>query len=409
MAELGGSAGLMPKKLDMDYTTWAVQFQAYLETVELWETIEQPLPPNPTEQQGEYDRWKRIDRRALGRIKLGLSPAHLNKLDGCTTAKEAWDRLKSAFHASTMAREVQLEREMAGLRKATGETIMAYAGRAKGIRVELAGVSEEQMTDRRAIVHLLAGIIEPEYEAIVTVLTNQHDPLTWEEVVARLLVAEASIKNKQAMTETSTAVSTTGSTGAYGATAEERKRRAAERRRRITCWNCGARGHYSNECTRMGGGHGGGGGPPSGSGQGGAAAPTSGTNVGGFLGTAALGARVTQRTVGRPDYGRPTPEADQVTPCASPARVEPPRRTTGQTDWVVDSGATRHMSQDVMMFTHYQAEQSRDVTLADGRCIPIVGEGDVKFMGNQGWELSLSEVVHVPTIATNLLSVRGMT
>lgn len=411
MAELGGSAGLMPKKLDMDYTTWAVQFQAYLETVELWETIEQPLPPNPAEQQAAFEHWVKVDRRALGRIKLGISPVHLNKLDGCTKAKEAWDKLKRAFHASTMAREIQLEREMAGLRKQPGETIMAYSGRAKGLRVELAGVSEEPMSDRRAIIHLLAGIVEPEYESIVTVLTNQHEPLGWEDVVARLLVAEASIKSKKTMAEAPAAASAPGATSAYGATAEERRRAAAERRRRITCWNCGGRGHYSNECQRPGGGSGGTGGSfgSGGQGAGGSGGQSTGGNTSGFLGTAALGARVTTRDGGRPDLATQPKAPDQTAALASPAKVQTLGDVPAHTEWVIDSGATRHMSKDGRIFTQYRAEQIRDVTLADGRTIPIVGEGAVRLMADQGWELTLSEVVHVPTIATNLMSVRGMT
>lgn len=399
MAELGGSAGLMQRKLDTDYTTWAVQFQAYLETVELWDTNEIPLPPNP-EDEAKFAHWKMMDRRALGRIKLGILPAYLNKLDGCATAKEAWDKLKVAFHASTMAREVGLQREMTALRKAQDEGIVAYTGRAKGIHDELAGVSEEQISDRRAIIQMLAGIIEPEYESIVTFVTNERVPPTWEDVLARLLVAEASIKNKRSMTETVTTSPRSGATSAYGATTEERKRLAAERRRRVTSWNCGMRGHYSNECNRQGRAQDGSGAPHKGGGP-----ATGGGGAAGFMGTAALSARVIQRSTGRPDSGQSNGPAAQ----ANPARVQMPATSAGQTEWVVDSGATRHKMKDTGTFTDYQSDQVREVTLADGRTIPIVGEGAVKFMGNHGWELNLSDVVHAPAIAANLMSVREMT
>lgn len=253
-----------------------MQFQAYLKTVEPWHTIEDPLPPNPENQQ-EYERWKKVDWRALC------------KLDSCAKAKKAWDRLKSAFHASTMAREVQLGGDVAALRKASEETIVVYAERAKETRVELAGVSDEQMIDRRAIIHLLAGIVAPEYEATLTVVANYQYPLSWEAVVERLLVAEASIKKKKALKGTTTQPPGLGVTGVYGATVEGKSRQAVERRRRTMCWNCGERGHYSNEWNRIGLGPGGAEGPPGKNGQSSGGAPVGSGSIGGFLATAAFG------------------------------------------------------------------------------------------------------------------------
>lgn len=66
------------------------------------------------------------------------------------------------------------------------------------------------------------------------------------------------------------------------------------------------------------------------------------------------------------------------------------------------------MTTDTKTLTHYEPEQTMGVTLVDGRSIPILGKGAVNLMGNQGRKLTLSEMVHAPTITTNLISVRGL-
>jgi GAG-pre-integrase domain len=70
--------------------------------------------------------------------------------------------------------------------------------------------------------------------------------------------------------------------------------------------------------------------------------------------------------------------------------------------WIVDSGASKHMTPYPMMFKTYKPLSGRDkVQTADGSLCSIAGVGDVTCTS----ELQLSSVLHVPNFTNNLLSV----
>ncbi|KAK7287237.1 hypothetical protein RIF29_00393 [Crotalaria pallida] len=75
--------------------------------------------------------------------------------------------------------------------------------------------------------------------------------------------------------------------------------------------------------------------------------------------------------------------------------------------WVVDSGATRHICADRSAFTSYTSvgEGEEEVYLGDSRTASVLGKGKVLLKLTYGKTLSLSEVLHVPSIRANLVSV----
>ncbi|XP_073103833.1 uncharacterized protein [Elaeis guineensis] len=74
--------------------------------------------------------------------------------------------------------------------------------------------------------------------------------------------------------------------------------------------------------------------------------------------------------------------------------------------WVVDSGASNHMTRSFRDFVSYIPCSGRDkVHLADGSFTPISGKGSIKCTS----ELSLSSVLHVPRFSINLLSISAIT
>ena len=70
--------------------------------------------------------------------------------------------------------------------------------------------------------------------------------------------------------------------------------------------------------------------------------------------------------------------------------------------WIVDSGASKHMTPDPTMFKTYKPMSGREkVQTADGSLCSIAGVGDVTCTP----DLQLSSVLHVPNFTNNLLSV----
>ena len=83
-------------------------------------------------------------------------------------------------------------------------------------------------------------------------------------------------------------------------------------------------------------------------------------------------------------------------------------------EWVVDSGATTHMTWDKGVFVTYAAmEDMPSVRLGDGRTVKAEGKGSVclRIRDNKQAErkISLSSVLFVPDLSCNLFSVRDIT
>lgn len=74
--------------------------------------------------------------------------------------------------------------------------------------------------------------------------------------------------------------------------------------------------------------------------------------------------------------------------------------------WFVDSKATAHICSDRSVFSNYvQHASQQSVLLGDNSELAIRGVGTVTLQLNNGSTLTLSNVLHVPLITKNLLSV----
>ena len=74
--------------------------------------------------------------------------------------------------------------------------------------------------------------------------------------------------------------------------------------------------------------------------------------------------------------------------------------------WIIDSGALRHMTYDKTYLEDYQEFHDKEfVTLGDGKTVHSHGKGNVKLQLNQGRTGTLKDVLYVPKLSCNLLSV----
>jgi hypothetical protein len=78
--------------------------------------------------------------------------------------------------------------------------------------------------------------------------------------------------------------------------------------------------------------------------------------------------------------------------------------------WYVDSGASRHMTYDRSLFNRFQEQEGgMSVELGDDATYPVRGVGSISFQMPSGDVLELSDVLFVPSLKKNLLSVSCMT
>ena len=80
---------------------------------------------------------------------------------------------------------------------------------------------------------------------------------------------------------------------------------------------------------------------------------------------------------------------------------------TNNKEWVVDSGATRHICASEKSFSTYTPIEDGEevVYLGDSRTTNVLGKVKVRLKLTSGKILALSEVLHVPNIRANLVSM----
>ena len=73
--------------------------------------------------------------------------------------------------------------------------------------------------------------------------------------------------------------------------------------------------------------------------------------------------------------------------------------------WIIDSGATDHMTFDSRQVSPLKSSSQNSVSTANGTSIPIIGEGSLSLTNT----LNLDSILVVPSLNYNLLSVSQIT
>jgi hypothetical protein len=73
--------------------------------------------------------------------------------------------------------------------------------------------------------------------------------------------------------------------------------------------------------------------------------------------------------------------------------------------WLIDSGASYHMTPHREWFSEYEKYDGGDVFLGDDSTTKILGRGRVKLLLNDGRIRTLPGVLHIPKLARSLISV----
>ncbi|KAJ0076392.1 hypothetical protein Patl1_33680 [Pistacia atlantica] len=73
--------------------------------------------------------------------------------------------------------------------------------------------------------------------------------------------------------------------------------------------------------------------------------------------------------------------------------------------WIIDSGATDHMTFDSMHISHLKPSSHKFVSTANGESTQVIGEGSVTFQNT----LNLDSVLVVPSLNYNFLSITQIT
>ena len=340
-----------------NYSTWQVQCRMALVRDGLWGIVN-GTETEPTD--GGDLRSKFLTRRdrALATIVLAVDPSLLYLIGDPEDPVVVWKKLQNQFQKKTWANKLALRRRLHSLQLRSGESVQAHVKSMTELFTELAIVGDA-IEENDRVVYLLASLPDS-FSTLVTALESNEDVPKMEVVTERLLHFERKQKEKS------------------GSDSSDERAMVMKRQFKGTrpqCHYCKKYGHVLKNCferikaedkTKQGG-----------SGSETAKGKKPKANRVGLLTCHVLGAKATH-------------------------------------EWIVDSGATCHICNSKELFTEFRPlSVSQKVTLGDGRTLEAIGTGavEVKLKQSDGeYRVGrLGEVLHVPTLAYNLLSVAKST
>lgn len=105
------------------------------------------------------------------------------------------------------------------------------------------------------------------------------------------------------------------------------------------------------------------------------------------------------------DHHHPKPQANLTEIEVIAAVVSEANLVNNMIEWVVDTGATRHICSNKEMFLDYEEViDGESVYLGDARTACVAGKGKVLLKLTSGKSLALHSILHVPNMRRNLVS-----
>jgi len=349
------SSGIIPLN-DSNYPTWKIQVRMALMKDGLWNIVngKESAPGNE-----HADQTKFMTRRdkALAQIVLSIQPSLLYLLGDPEDPVEVWKKLENQYQKKTWANKLELRRKLFSLRLKDGESVQQHVKALTEV-FDTLSVIGDPITEEDRVVHLLASLPEA-YDMIVTALESSSNVPVMETVIERLLHEERKMKERD------------GDSGDSG------KVFAAYRAKRVfKCHYCGKPGHLKRDCRIR---------------------------------------FADERREKASDSG-PREKVNQALRKNTSGEEEDVLLTSQAlsvrmtSNWIIDSGASSHMCNDEQLFTKMEIlRKPLEIVLGDGYVVKSQQQGTVSLMmklpGNESRKCNLRDVLYVPNLSYNLVSV----
>ncbi|UYV62815.1 hypothetical protein LAZ67_2002020 [Cordylochernes scorpioides] len=337
----------LEKLNDQNYRSWKFNTKMMLIERELWKYVTEPAP----DEEASRTIFNMKQEKALAMIALTISPSQQIHIMDCTTAREAWDTLEQVYEPKSRSRILQLKKQFISIRFEEQETMTNYLGRLKICSDHLREAGAE-MQDQDLAYSMLAGLPES-YDGIIMTFSNVEDKEFTSSKVKHVLLAEYERWMARRVNNTNEALQ-------FGTTT----RKEDKKKKNFTCYKCGKEGHIARSC------------------RGKAKTPA-------------------------PNFQPPRCSTHEI---AGSEMLTALSCTIPDNSWVIDSGATHHVCNKREWFTNFQGITSDPILTASGTT-RAEGCGDIKFkayVGKHHVDLKLCNVLYVPNVRRNLLSVSSM-
>lgn len=330
-----------------NYDIWKLAAKSYLVIKGLWKCVDPPqVESNGSTTTATVNPDE--DLKARSELTLLLHPINYSHVEEATSAKEAWDNLKNAFADSGTCRRVDTLQRLVTLKLADCSSMEDYISKMMKywIKVKTVGFKIES----EIVGSLMLGGLPKEYRPMVLGIENSGKTLT-ADYVKTILLQDVPFGRRVG-----------GEDSAFVAKPKKnwpkKKNDDGDSRNKskVQCFECQGYGHFARKC---------------------------------------------------------------------PNRTQKPRNAENSNvlytsfhanassdDWIIDSGCSAHMTMKKQSLLNLRDVKNKSVTVANNSSIAVEGAGEVELeliVENKNSHVTMKNVLYVPDLCANLLSVNQMT
>ncbi|KAG2892077.1 hypothetical protein PC119_g24453 [Phytophthora cactorum] len=345
-----------------NFHTWKFKMHMVLEERDLWEVVCGETKLEHCTTALDQAAFKRKSRKALAIICLAMEDSQLPFVRSASGPHDAWSRLEGHFEKRSLANKLFLRRRFFTTMMDEGDDVLEHIDKVKTLAEQLdavgAPVSEDDL-----VITLLASLSES-YQFLITALESRAASLTWELVTSRLLHEDMKRKEQGGGAD--------GTTHGQAFMTSDNKRTSRQAQKASACHYCGEQGHWIAKCP----------------------------------------ARIRENAEQqRPQRANVAQSEDNFgNYLFSVGGNTGVSKSSGV--WLVDSGATQHMTYSKEYMKKYKKISPVDVHLADDGVVEVAGTGGIvmSMKTPRGTKKGvLTSVWHIPKLSRNLFSVGRFT
>lgn len=356
-----------------NWATWKFQMEHLMKAKGLWGMVMET--DNVSEGANAQTRaeFEKRKEKAFSVLVLNVSTPQLYLITSCKTPKEAWDTLKGHFERDTLANKLFLKKKYFRCEMKEGESITEHLKRMKELTDQLGAIGAV-IEEEDQIVTLL-GSLPSSYATIVTALETKLDHLTLQFVQQALINEE----QKRMSADGNYGGAASGGASAMstqigGDMQSNSKTVRNDRSNSWRCYNCGKEGHIKRDCPSK----------------------TKRNKI--------------QRNKTHKAKNVTCEHSEDSSESAFISTETNQDKVTQQIEWLIDSGASKHMTCHEEILQNYQQfPKPQSVKLGDGRVVDALGLGNVKlrmtFKVDDVKNVTMFDVLYVPKLSGNLFSV----
>ncbi|MCO5604027.1 hypothetical protein L7F22_058184 [Adiantum nelumboides] len=318
--------------------------------------------------------WDKLNARVRSFLFLSCTPQALGHVKHITSAREIWLYFNTMYNRVTPMKLAGMEIQIGSLDLKQSSSVKEHIDRLQLLRQDLSEAGKKFSSEEMAIVLLGQIWLLPRFSVFYTSLLTlgRTTPMTWEELVPLVLAQDDQHQLMKKGSSEALAGQTNSKSKGKGKETPSQSAKAPEKgkkpssNKKKTCFECGKLGHFRKDCPDKTE----------------AKEDSDKTAV-----VARSGAFVHLEVV---EEG----SSSQELACASGPICK----------WIVDSGASRHMTPSKDGLQHLRPMQGK-IFIGDNSTIPIQGVGSLPLIPDGKGGSHSSEVLYAPHLGYHLLSV----